>query len=676
MTHLLLAGLLALAPGQPAAAEPPSIIDRPAVVLPEDPEAPPGLPADPDAPPAETALEDLPLRQRVAQLMAVTMAGSHQPSAEDLAYLKSYTPGAAIIRRIMKPSYAAVYVEKLRGVEQVSGVPLWIGTNIYRLTTADRQELNGFIQLPSPLTLAAADDPQVTEAVAELLAQHLSGMGFNLHLGPALDLAPTLDAAAGSVYNFGSDPDFITETFQITRRVFDSHGILAVPFGFPGGGGNREKDSPAVLLTPATHLHHGDLAPYRQAISDGAPIIHVGNTLVPTLDPTGAPASVSPAVLRDLLRGTLQYTGIVLAGPMDSRDVARSHDPADAAIRALSYGADMILWDGAHTQEMRAVDKITAAVLAGRLDEERINEAIRRVLQYKFDRKAAEPAGGVAAEASALEKKRQLAERVMAVEQQAITLVKNDGNILPLREAKSMPVGITGTVGVELLHKPLEKHFEPISQQHISTARHLGEIQDFEIERVTKHIRGIRTVICILGETDRPRGQVRLIRALKGKGVDVVVILLGYPRNLPYLTDADAILLAYCDSSKYGETIAAMADVIVGEGPVGFIPVTREIAVQTGEARTFNAYDFIRVPAGRLPVTLDERFTAGTALPYDPRFTVKRVRWDFGDGANAKEAKAVHTFKSPGNYPVSLAVTTESGDTSHFTFHVVANAVQ
>ncbi|MCF6284998.1 MAG: PKD domain-containing protein, partial [Candidatus Hydrogenedentes bacterium] len=619
---------------------------------------------------------NMPPRQRVAQLMAVTMAGGHQPTAEDLEYLKSYTPGAVIIRKILKPSYAAHYVTRLRAIEQFSGIPLWVGANIYRLTKAERNGLNEFVQLPSPLSLAAANDPDTTQALAELLAQHMNLMGFNLHLGPSLEMAPTLDSAMGTVYNFGSDPDFIGETFQITQRVFQEHGIVTVPLGFPGGGANRHKKSAAVLLTPPNLLDELDLAPYKQAIENGTPIIHVGSTLVPTLDPSGMPACVSPIVIGGMLRGKFAYEGIILAGPMDSQDVAGIIDPAEAAIRALGYGADMILWNGAANSEMRAVDKIVTAVNEERLSETKINAALKRLLEYKFEHLIQTHEILKSRQSKPLEYNKKLAQKIKSIEQKSITVVKNTGNILPLRKNKSMPVGVTGTIGVEILRDGLEKHFKPISQQRITTARHIGEIQDFEIQRITSHIRGIRTVICIFGESSRPAGQRRLIRELKAKGAQVVVVHLGYPRNVPQLALADAIVLAYCDSSKYEETLASMADILVGEGPVGFINIDKDINVSTGEERTFNVMDIVQTPPGRLPVTLSPQFPAGLSIPYDPQFAIKKILWEFGDGKKSKELRTVHAFSTPGRYPVSLSVTGPNGSSSRYTFHIVANAVQ
>ena len=266
MTSLLLAGLLALVAADSDSTQPPSIIDQPSITYPSEI---PEVPSTEDEDPVATALEEISLRKKVAQLMVVTMSGSHQPSVEDLAYLKSYTPGAAIIRKILRPSYASVYVAKLRGVEQLSGIPLWVGTNIYRLTATDREELSEFIQLPSPLSLAAANDPATTEALAELLAQHLNLMGFNLHLGPSLELAPSIKDAVGSVYNLGSDPYFILRAaFSVT--VASSR----CPSGFPVGAQTVSKNHPPCCSRPSPNCPNRTSCP----ITGLSPIRHPSST--------------------------------------------------------------------------------------------------------------------------------------------------------------------------------------------------------------------------------------------------------------------------------------------------------------------------------------------------------------------------------------------------------------
>ena len=163
------------------------------------------------------------------------------------------------------------------------------------------------------------------------------------------------------------------------------------------------------------------------------------------------------------------------------------------------------------------------------------------------------------------------------IERRAITLVRNAGNVLPLEKKISTPVGITGVAGVEELFQLISKPLKAVSQQPITTARHIKEIQRFEIERLTKHINGLRTIICILTDEIRIETQIELVHALKASAPHLVVIYLGNPQEAARLTEADVLLLAYCESIMIGPTMQAMADILLGEGPVAIMPLPDEI---------------------------------------------------------------------------------------------------
>ncbi len=673
---LLLAAVALLlpsaAPGQesvfgsnaPAAPVPEEVQDTSVSAVPEDP--------------VDAILQNLDLKGRVAQLMMATMQGQYAPAVDDMAFLQAYTPGAVVIRQILKPSQAAIYVTRLRGIEPITGIPLLVGADIYELTRPNRTALSGFIQLPSLLSVAACGDQESTTRLARLLAEHMRVMGFNLHLGPSLALAPTLEDARGSVHCFGSDPRFTAEAASTILSAMDERGVLPMPMGFPGGGANRRPrsqtvsdDSPAVLLTPPALLRDTDLLPYVRAIEDGAKMLHVGNTLVPTLDAESRPASLSPAVLTGLLREQLNFEGVIVAGPLDSSDVSHTHDPAEAALAALEAGADMMYWRGPDNLVTRVVDRVVAAVSMGRISESLINAKVKRVLTLKVSQAVAVPEALDQDKIARIEKQKGLIKEALAVERRAITLVQNRGGVLPLHKKKSMPLGVTGVVGVQELVELLEKHMKPISEQRITTALHLGEIQKFEVERITAHVRGMRTAVCIFTDSLRPEGQILLVRELKAKGVRVVLVLLGYPKHLPLLTEADAILLAYCEPNSYEQTIGALADVLAGEGPVGISRVETEPRIGVDEVRTFDVRDLIRVPAGRLPLTISDRFEAGLAVPSEYEGAIKKVEWDFGTGKRSHDTRAQFAYSETGRYPVTLTVTERTGGVTAQTFHVV-----
>ncbi len=634
--------------------------------------APPRETQGGSAPVASPKQEGMVLRARVAQLMLVTLQGMFAPNEEDLAFLKQFTPGGVVIPVVVKPQDAADYVTELRKMplESVSGVPLLIGANVYDLPRHDRGAPTTFAQLPSLLSIAASADLDATKRLAGLTADHLKTMGFNLNLGPALDLAPALSGVVGTVQNLGSNPKFTAQAGGCILETLDANGILSMPMGFPGGSANHTPKSPATLLTPSARLAETDLFPYAQAVEHGAKLIHVANTLVPTVDTESRPASVSPVVMQTVLRGGLKFDGVIVAGPMDAADIKRLFEPNEAAVQALRAGADMLYWSSAGPHVLKAIEGVARAVESGTLDDARIRDALERVMKLKKEAGLRERPLPSKSRAASLATKGRIPKETYEVERRSITLLQNRGGVLPLKKDESTPIGVTGVVGVDAMQKLLSKFMKPVVMQSISTAQHVGDIEDFEIRRLTENSRGLNVVICIFPNTAKTQGQVRLVRALKENGSKVVVVSLGYPGNLPKFVEADAIVAAYCDEAMCLESVHAVADILVGEGPVAILPPVRPLNTQVGKEESFNAADVTRSPSGRLPVSVGEPFNAGFTLSYDTADAIKKAAWDFGDGSHASAVAAHHAYKAPGDYTVKLSITDKHGDDAEGAFQV------
>ena len=621
---------------------------------------------------AERFIVTQPVAAKVAQLMMITLEGVTGPSGNDAAFFKAFMPGGVIMPQTLKPGTAAGYVNALREAERDSGVPLFIGADLYQLTTPTRSTPTGFIQLPSLLSITAAGESDTTRRLGRFMAEHARGMGFNLHLGPPLTLAPTLESADTGIQTFGSDPRFAAEAGMVFHDAFQEAGIIMMPLGYPGGGANRVGRGAAVLTTPRPLLTDLDALPYHELARHGARIMHVGNTLVPTLDVENRPASLSPVIIRELLRGEAAFDGVIVAGPLDDESLRGRYEHTEAAVRALMAGADMLLWGGGLLPVTRAIERITKLVASGDIEEERIDASLRRVLALKST--LITPEKPIAErQAQKISRQKELREESLEIERRAITLVKNDHNVLPLLKQESTPVGITGVVGVEELHELLSKEMKPVMRQRITTARHLGEIQRFEIERLTRHISGLRTLICILTDGMRVETQMELLNALRPKTQHLIVVYLGNPRDAARLTNADAMVLAYCEPVMLEQTMSAMNDILIGKGPVSIMPVADEIRLRVGETRSFNAYEILRVPSGRLPIALSDQLPAGSSARYNPSDATKRIEWDFAGKRIRREAVA-HTFDTPGTYPVTLTVTDTRNDVQTRTFTVTVTS--
>lgn len=652
-------------------AQPPSAFgfDAPQTAAPPPPQA---EEADPNAAPGESEkpFHTLSLRARVSQLMLATMEGQKQPNVQDMGYLQRYTPAGAIIDHSVHPDLAQAYVAKLKGVEKISGVPFWVGTDIYKLTRAERTLASAFVQIPSPLAAAAARDEPTQRKLGRLIADHLTAMGFNLHLGPALSLAPSMPGAAPSIAYFGSDPAFASDCGTRVLSELIAGGIDAVPMGFPGGAFNREPHAPSALVTPEPLLMESDLLPFVRAIETGVPIMHVGTTLVPTIDTAARPACLSDAVMKTLLRDKLGFQGVVMAGPLDAPELASQYDPAESALLALRNGADLLYFETQPSLVMRVVDKLVSAVEQGLLPEATINAALERILAAKLGVDAAKRPVPDSDKSRQLEKRKDLLEEVRDIERRSITIIQNNGNLLPLERVDG-PIGVTGVFSVEAFKDQMEEYLKPISQQPIKTAQYGGRIPDFEIDRLTRHIRGIRTVVAVLTDDIEPQGGRELIQGLKAKGAAVVLVLLGHPGNARFYREADAIVLGYCEAVTHAITLESVAEVIMGEPPVTVMGDGPDFHVKRGEERTYDLLEVCRAPAGMLPVAIDELYRVGRAVSYSPGDAVKSAEWLFGDGSRIKKSTAVHAFETAGRYPVTLTVTDQHKNESSGTFYMV-----
>ncbi len=622
----------------------------------------------------DSLIESMTLSERVSQLMIVTLQGIHVPDSSDRDLIKRYPPGGVIIPAVMQPATAAEYISKLRSmpIETKKKLPLFIGTDLLNMAQTRKISARFFVQFPTLLSLAATRDEASAEGLAEMMAEHLEVMGFNFHLGPSLELTPVLEDMTGDVGYLGKDPAFAAKAGSIILAKLWEKRIVATPMGFPGGGANRIGLNPPVLLTAKSIMPQKDLLPYSTAIEKGAPIIHVGNTIVPMLDPAVNTASVSSSVMRRMLREKMGFDGVVLSGPVDVRDIGKGTSASQAAMLALSSGADMVYWSKPGHEVMKAVDEIVREIKLGTMTESSINESVARVLKLKFEYGLAGRELPDARKALKLEQNKKFLEESLRIEKRSITLVKNSNDILPLTKEASVPVGITGVIGLEPLRDALKKPLKYVVQQVISTAKYSKEIHDFEVDRLVRRVEGVNTLILVLSDVMDTPSQIRLLKALRKKTENLVVVLIGYPAMLAELDDADVIITAYCRPEACAQTMAAVADILLGNAPVRLEKPAKNQIVKAGEETEFNAWDWIRCPAGTLPVSVGDAFPAGKAQGYTSSAAIRRVEWEFTDGKKASGESVSWLFSDPGTHPVTLRVTDKEGNMESLSFDVYA----
>ncbi len=239
--------------------------------------------------------------------------------------------------------------------------------------------------VPGPLALGAADDPELTTAVAAALGERLAACGVTVNLAPCADLTLAARDPIIGVRAFGSDPAKASPHVAAYITGLQKYGVAACAKHFPGHGAATEDSHVALPVLPRTEaeLREIELVPFAAAIQAGVRSVMTGHLVVPAWG--DEPATLNHRALTEVLRGELGFTGTVITDALEMGAVAGSfgrHDGlGQAAVRALAAGADALCiggeaFDPEHLDAIAAT--IVAAVASGSLSLERLADAAAR----------------------------------------------------------------------------------------------------------------------------------------------------------------------------------------------------------------------------------------------------------------------------------------------------------
>ncbi len=236
---------------------------------------------------------------------------------------------------------------------------------------------------PGALVLGVVDDPGATRSVAATVARRLTAVGVDLDLAPVADVGSNPANPVIGVRSFGADPALVSRHVTAFADGLAHGGVHACVKHFPGHG-DTSLDSHLTLPVVARDraaVEELELVPFGACVAAGVPAVMTAHLLVPALDPE-LPATLSPAVVRDLLRGELGFGGVVVSDALEMAGVAARYGVGGAAVRALAAGCDALCLGGESEMEPLVEESVTAvvdAVTDGALPLERLRDAARRV---------------------------------------------------------------------------------------------------------------------------------------------------------------------------------------------------------------------------------------------------------------------------------------------------------
>lgn len=382
-------------PEEPAEAEPPAepVTEAPpeAAEAPETPEE--AIPADPldgEVSPkalAEAYLQTMTLEQKLWQLFITTpeaitevpvatragdatKAAIQQYPVGGLCYFSANLEDTAQITQMLTntQSYAA------------TGMFLCIDEEGGLVSRAGANENVDVAPLKAAAEYGAAGDTDAVFSAGKQVAQELTALGFNLNLAPVADVTSAEENSEIGTRAYSSDPETAAAMVASMVDGLQRGGMLSCLKHFPGHGSAQTNSHEGKSISTRTleELRQSDWLPFQSGIAEGVLFVMLSHQTNENL--SSLPASLSPEVV-EYLRQELGFAGIILTDSQQMGAITDQYSSAEAAVLAIQAGVDMILMPQ-NLQE--AFDGLKAAVEAGTITEERINDSVLRILTIKY----------------------------------------------------------------------------------------------------------------------------------------------------------------------------------------------------------------------------------------------------------------------------------------------------
>lgn len=278
--------------------------------------------------------------------------------------------------------------DMLRNVQKYSedriGLPAFLsvdeeGGTVARVASTGRFDVTDVGDMAK---IGASGDVQQARQAGETIGSYLSELGFNLDFAPDADVLTNPDNTVVKKRSFGSDPRVVSDMSLAVAQGLAQHQVYSVYKHFPGHGATAGDTHQGYAYTDKTldELKQSELIPFENAIQNNAEFIMAAHISAPRVTGDDTPASLSKTMITDILRGQMGYDGIVVTDAMNMGAVTEQYTSAQAAVKALQAGADLVLMP---EDFQEAYQGVLDAVKDGTLTEQRINESVTRIVKVK-----------------------------------------------------------------------------------------------------------------------------------------------------------------------------------------------------------------------------------------------------------------------------------------------------
>ena len=540
-----------------------------------------------------STIRSMTLEEKIGQLFCadlIAVYSNKEGPALVLAkeFIRKYHVGSFVIAGGTVTDIALVTNE----LQRESKLPILINADLeaglwfnhpYRWMMGRGPELPRFVvgggtPLPSCMAVGATGNPRFAYEFGKITGREARAVGIHWINAPVSDVNINPLNPIINTRSFGEDPQQVAAMVAEFVRGVQEEKVMATVKHFPGHGDTEEDTHMKLPLLPfdRARLDAIEFVPFKAGIQAGVKAVMTAHIALPAIDPEKRPSTLSPIIINELLRKHLGFNGIVVTDGMTMQGVTDHYSPAEAAIRAIEAGDDVVLVP-ANLGEAYA--GVLGAVRSGRISEARVDESVRRVLEAKawvgLEKKRTVDVEAIMniVDSPAAEK---TADSMFSA---AITLLRNSGNVIPVQRGKKIQV-VTVSDDPNLqfgdgLSSVLESDARVVSLSHLwnessteAVGRTLSEARSSDVIVLGIYL-SVGSWKGQLGFSEGLKQYFGQVSALKKP---LIIITFGDPYVIEKLPAADGILAAYTGLRKSEE---AAGCVLLGtSGTQGTLPVT------------------------------------------------------------------------------------------------------
>jgi beta-N-acetylhexosaminidase len=331
--------------------------------------------------------------------------------------------------------------ELLNRLQKESKLPLLIAADFERGVS---MRLMGTTNFPHAMAFGAGGRLEDAETFGRITAQESRAIGVHWNFFPDADVNSNPANPIINTRSFGEDPKQVGDLAVAYMKGARQAGMLTTVKHFPGHGDTATDSHLGVASVNGdrAHLDAIELPPFRQAIAAGVDSVMVAHVTVPALDSDpNHVASISPAVVSDLLEKQLGFKGLIVTDALDMAGLTHlfANNIGRAAVEAFKAGNDLLIIPpdlGA------SYDAMLKALRAGEISQERLNHSVLKILKIKgslgLNKSRTVDLNAISA---AVGKPENIAFG-QQVADAAITVVRDNGKVLPLKSKGTIQGGL------------------------------------------------------------------------------------------------------------------------------------------------------------------------------------------------------------------------------------------